>query len=80
MPLSDVVSIYKVFTSRVGGSEGKLDEVSKQQLENEFGTSNSEDAILKILKEGDLKNSPNVAKKGFNSQNDSKGPASDLKF
>lgn len=74
VPLSDVISVYKVFSSRVGGNEGVLDEVSKQQLENEFGVKNVEDAILKILKEGTFKEHVgNVGNKEWKSTNDTKG-------
>ncbi|GMM34676.1 hypothetical protein DASC09_020010 [Saccharomycopsis crataegensis] len=73
VPLSDVISVYKVFHSRVGGNEGVLDEVSNQQLENEFGSSRAEDAILKILKEGEMKtNVSGIQKREWSSTNDAK--------
>ncbi|ODV96794.1 hypothetical protein PACTADRAFT_79232 [Pachysolen tannophilus NRRL Y-2460] len=76
IPLVDVVSIYKVFTtSSSRGSEGKLDEASKSQLSNEFGSSNVDEAIVKIVKEGSVRASANVATKRYTSTNDSFGPA-----
>lgn len=35
------------------GAQGTLDSASKQELENEFGTSKDEDVIEKILAKGD---------------------------
>lgn len=56
IPLIDIVSIYKVFVNRQGGVEGKLDEASKEELENEFGLKvKVDDVIRKILKGGDDK-------------------------
>jgi hypothetical protein len=36
------------------GSQGILDGASKAVLENEFGTSNDDEVVLKILEKGDL--------------------------
>lgn len=56
VPLIDVVSIYKVFVNRQGGVEGKLDEASREELQNEFGDgAKIDDAIRIILKSGDDK-------------------------
>lgn len=74
IPLIDLVSIYKVFTNRQGGSEGVLDEASKAELQNEFGTNNVDDAIKVILKEGQDKSVGGIHN-GYNSHNDSMGPA-----
>lgn len=57
IPLIDLVSIYKVFTNRQGGVEGVLDEASKAELSNEFGTSDTDAVIKKILIEGSDKHS-----------------------
>lgn len=53
IPLIDIVSIYKVFINRQGGVEGLLDEASKSELQNEFGSKANVDSVIKtILKEG----------------------------
>lgn len=72
IPLIEIVSIYKIFTSRTGGSEGKLDEASKAELENEFGTSSVDEVVRKILKEGSNKHNANF-RRGGSSTNDSIG-------
>ncbi|CUM64060.1 uncharacterized protein PRCAT00001648001 [Priceomyces carsonii] len=75
IPLIDVVSIYKVFTNRQGGSEGVLDELSKSELTNEFGSADVDAIIKKILKEGSDKHSVSI-NRGHNSTNDSMGGGS----
>ncbi|CAH2355386.1 restriction of telomere capping protein 3 [[Candida] railenensis] len=72
VPLIEIVSIYKVFTTRTGGAEGKLDEASKAELDNEFGTSSVDEVIKKILKEGSNKHGVNL-RRGGSSTNDSMG-------
>lgn len=58
IPLSDVVSVFKVFVNRQGGVEGVLDEASKAELQNEFGSSLNVDEIIKlILEKGEDKRS-----------------------
>jgi len=39
------------------GKQGILNTASKGQLENEFGTSNEDDVVKKILKEGSVQSS-----------------------
>lgn len=73
VPLSDAVSIFKIYTTRLGGNEGILDEVGKQQLETEFDTSNTEEAIIQILKKGEFRAGGDVHRKNWNSTNDSNG-------
>lgn len=70
--LVDIVSIFKVFINRQGGVEGVLDEASNSELQNEFGTKNADEAIIKILKEGSDKAGASI-QKGHSSTNDSKG-------
>jgi hypothetical protein len=40
------------------GAQGVLDSASNNALENEFGTSNDDDCIVKILEGGDYQSSP----------------------
>jgi ribosome maturation protein Sdo1 len=39
------------------GAQGVLDGASKATLENEFGTSNDDQVIIKILEQGEVQNS-----------------------
>lgn len=56
VPLIDILSIYKVFINRQGGVEGVLDEASRAELQNEFGSkANVDDVIKTILDQGDDK-------------------------
>ncbi|KAL3472143.1 ribosome maturation protein [Aspergillus californicus] len=54
IPLSDVVNGWKIFVTHKHGSQGVLDGASKASLENEFGTSNDEECVKKILLGGEL--------------------------
>ncbi|CAK7902852.1 restriction of telomere capping protein 3 [[Candida] anglica] len=72
IPLIDILSIYKVFTNRTGGSEGVLDEASKSELSNEFGTTDIDKVIKTILKDGEKNGAANV-QRGGSSTNDSIG-------
>lgn len=74
VPLVDVISIYKVYTNRQGGNEGVIDEASNSELQNEFGTRNIDEVLLKIIREGSDKLNPEL-QHGKSPHNDSKGPA-----
>lgn len=64
IPLSDIISVFKVFVNRQGGVEGVLDEASKAELQNEFGNKAKVDEIIKIiLDEGDDKHGAGSFKK-----------------
>lgn len=43
-----------MLTPRSQGAQGQLDGASKSTLENEFGTKNEDEAIIKILEQGNL--------------------------
>ncbi|KAG7097307.1 hypothetical protein E1B28_004669 [Marasmius oreades] len=51
IPISSVVDSFAVFQSGQG-SQGNLGQVSKQQLENTFGTSKDVDVVQIILQKG----------------------------
>jgi len=57
IPLIDVVNGFKIFTTHKQGAQGVLDSASKATLEDAFGTSNVDDAIKAILREGQLQTS-----------------------
>ncbi|KAG7293056.1 hypothetical protein NEMBOFW57_003102 [Staphylotrichum longicolle] len=72
VPLAQVVSSFKVFTTRKQGAQGMLQGASKGELENEFGTSNEDEAVLKILEKGSLQEFEMTERQGR--KNDSNGP------
>lgn len=54
--LTEVVEVFKVFSNRDGkGNEGEIGEASDMQIENEFGKCHIEDAIKRVLLEGECK-------------------------
>lgn len=75
IPLVDIVSVFKIYTNRQGGSEGVLDEASKAELSNEFGKAKEDEIIKKIITEGSDKHSAHLSR-GGNSKNDSIGGGS----
>ncbi|KAJ9662749.1 hypothetical protein H2198_001198 [Neophaeococcomyces mojaviensis] len=60
IPLANVVNSFKIFVTHKHGAQGQMDGASKATLENEFGTKNEEDAIIKILESGDVQNVENL--------------------
>ncbi|KAB8229799.1 hypothetical protein ETB97_011875 [Aspergillus alliaceus] len=57
IPLADVVNGFKIFVTHKHGTQGILDGASKALLENEFGTTNEDECITKILENGDYQSS-----------------------
>ncbi|MCJ1331983.1 hypothetical protein MMC10_008675 [Thelotrema lepadinum] len=54
IPLAQVVSGFKIFITHKQGAQGVLDSASKSTLENEFGTHNDDECIIKILEGGSI--------------------------
>jgi ribosome maturation protein Sdo1 len=54
IPLAQVIAGFKVFVTHKHGAQGVMDAASKATLENQFGTKNDEDAIIKILEKGEV--------------------------
>ncbi|KAJ6114361.1 RNA binding protein [Penicillium sp. IBT 16267x] len=73
IPLSDVLNGWKILVSHSHGAQGILDTASKAALENEFGTKNEDEVMIKILEGGEYQ--PETTSGRFGSTNDSKGPA-----
>ncbi|EWC43459.1 hypothetical protein DRE_07569 [Drechslerella stenobrocha 248] len=71
IPLTQVVNGFKVFTTRKQGAQGILDSASKSTMEGAFGTSNEDEVIKTILKEGQLQTSSSASRES--STNDSIG-------
>lgn len=57
IPLVQVVDSFKILVSHKHGAQGELDTASKSSLENEFGTTNEDDIVKKILEEGQIQTS-----------------------
>ncbi|KAK3957110.1 ribosome maturation protein [Pseudoneurospora amorphoporcata] len=70
-PLAQVVSGFEVFTTHNHGTQGRYETASKSTLENEFGSTNPEDAIKQILEKGTLQESAMAERQGR--RNDSNG-------
>jgi len=71
IPLAQVVSGFKVLITHKHGAQGILDTASKSTLENEFGTSNEDECIIKILEKGQVQTVKASERTG--TTNDSKG-------
>lgn len=56
IPLAQVVNSFKIMLTHKHGAQGQLDGASKSALENEFGTSNEDEVIKKILMDGQPQN------------------------
>jgi len=71
--LSDVLNGWKILVSHSHGAQGILDTASKAALENEFGTKNEDEVMIKILEGGEYQ--PESTSGRVGSTNDSKGAA-----
>ncbi|ODM22560.1 hypothetical protein SI65_00148 [Aspergillus cristatus] len=73
IPLAQVVNGWKIFVSHRHGAQGLLDGASKGLLESEFGTSNEDDVMVKILERGEYQTS--VSSTHQADKNVNKGPS-----
>ncbi|KAK9246213.1 ribosome maturation protein [Lipomyces tetrasporus] len=73
IPLVDVVDSFKVFVTRKSGTQGIIDEASRAMLENEFGTRKPDQAIEKILRDGEFQEQKYTYKSNYDSTNDTMG-------
>ncbi|KAL8713209.1 MAG: hypothetical protein Q9220_002730 [cf. Caloplaca sp. 1 TL-2023] len=71
IPLAQVVSGFKIFVTHKHGAQNAYDTASKQTLENEFGTKNEDECMIKILEGGTLQESETGERQG--PKNDSMG-------
>ncbi|KAK3341711.1 ribosome maturation protein [Lasiosphaeria hispida] len=71
VPLAQVVSSFQVFVTHKHGAQGPFNAASKQALEAEFGTSNEDEVIKKVLEKGNLQESQMTDRQG--PKNDSQG-------
>ncbi|KAE8307115.1 hypothetical protein RU639_013823 [Aspergillus parasiticus] len=72
VPLAQVLDGWKIFTSRQHGPQGIHNEASRATLEREFGTSNYNDVISRILNQGEIQENINTERQGI--RNESQGP------
>ncbi|KAJ5679850.1 hypothetical protein N7462_008094 [Penicillium macrosclerotiorum] len=72
IPLSDVVNGWKIFLTHSHGAQGVLDGASNAALENEFGTHNEDDCMIKILEGGEFQSNTAAERQG--GKNDANGP------
>ncbi|KAI4173751.1 MAG: hypothetical protein Q9188_001767 [Gyalolechia gomerana] len=72
IPLAQVVSGFKIFVTHKHGAQNAYDAASKQTLENEFGTQNEDECMIKILEGGTLQETETGERQG--PKNDSMGP------
>jgi len=73
IPLAQVVSGFKILVTHKHGAQGMMDTASNSTLENEFGTHNEDEVMIKILEKGSLQQTENAERQG--STNDSMGAA-----
>jgi len=71
IPLVDVVQSFTIYFSNQG-SQGKLGQASKQQLENVFKTSKEDEAVAQVLKLGKAQKADGI-QHSFGSTNVTKG-------
>ncbi|KAI1764754.1 shwachman-Bodian-diamond syndrome protein [Hypoxylon sp. FL1150] len=57
VPMSHFISTFKIFVTHKQGAQGQMDGASKSTLENEFGVSDEEEVIKKILESGSVQES-----------------------
>ncbi|KAJ5220454.1 hypothetical protein N7468_009658 [Penicillium chermesinum] len=64
--LSDVLNGWKIFVTHGHGPQGILDTASNSQLENEFGTKNEDECMIKILEGGEYQTAVSREREGPN--------------
>ncbi|KAI0135433.1 shwachman-Bodian-diamond syndrome protein [Daldinia grandis] len=57
VPMAHFISAFKIFVTHKQGAQGQMDGASKSTLENEFGVSNEDEVIKKILESGTIQES-----------------------
>ncbi|KAL8868156.1 MAG: hypothetical protein Q9174_005174 [Haloplaca sp. 1 TL-2023] len=64
IPLAQVVSGFKIFVTHKHGAQNAYDEASKQTLDNEFGSHNEDECMIKILEGGALQETETGQRQG----------------
>lgn len=71
IPLAQVVSGFKIFVTHKHGAQNAYDSASHATLENEFGSHNEDECMVKILEGGTLQETESGERQG--PKNDSMG-------
>ncbi|MCJ1476450.1 hypothetical protein MMC13_005116 [Lambiella insularis] len=74
IPLAQVVSGFKIFVTHKHGAQSVGDAASHATLENEFGTKNEDECMIKILEGGSVQETESGERQG--PKNDSMGSRS----
>ncbi|KAK1769715.1 SDO1-like protein [Phialemonium atrogriseum] len=68
IPLAQVVSAFKIFTTNRQGAQGPYMGASQADLENEFGTHVDDDVIIQILEKGNIQQSQFPERQGHKNE------------
>ncbi|KAK3393021.1 ribosome maturation protein [Podospora didyma] len=71
IPLAQVVSSFQIFVTHKHGAQGPFDTASKATLDAQFGTTDEDEVLKKILTEGTLQESQMNERQG--PKNDANG-------
>ncbi|KAF4759841.1 hypothetical protein N7455_012599 [Penicillium solitum] len=71
VPLTEVLNGWKIFVTHSHGAQGVLDTASQSALQNEFGTTNDDECMVKILEGGEYQ--ATTAREREGGKNDSNG-------
>jgi len=72
-PIIDVVDSFNIFVTHKHGAQGVSDRASKLSLETEFGTSNEDEVVKKILQKGEVQESKSTGRQGSTNDNNATG-------
>ncbi|KAI0176200.1 shwachman-Bodian-diamond syndrome protein [Hypoxylon sp. FL1284] len=64
VPMAHFISAFKIFVTHKQGAQGQMDGASKSTLENEFGVTNEDEVIKKILESGSIQESEFPGRQG----------------
>ena len=67
IPMTEIVAGWKIMVPE-HGKQGILNTASKGQLENEFGTSNEDEVMKKILTDGSVQSTDNPERIGITNE------------
>ncbi|KAF1835299.1 DUF1960-domain-containing protein [Decorospora gaudefroyi] len=67
IPMTEVLAGWKIMVAE-HGKQGILNTASNSQLENEFGTTNEDEIVKKILTDGDVQSHENPERVGITNE------------
>ncbi|KND88656.1 SDO1-like protein C21C3.19 [Tolypocladium ophioglossoides CBS 100239] len=68
IPLAHFISSFQIFLTHKQGVQGTLDAASKGTLESEFGTSDQDEVIKKILEDGTMQTMEMPSRQGVTNE------------